>query len=101
MKVYLINQSFTNLYKIGITKKNPLERLKELKIGNANDLVLIVDFVTKHSFKLERALHAYYSQYRISSEWFELNEIDDFIDVCERLERNLDILKSNPFYHKI
>jgi len=101
MRVYLINQINTNLFKIGITKKNPLERLKELKIGNANELVLIVDFQTKHSFKLERSLHAYYSQYKISSEWFELNEIDDFLDVCEKLEKNLDLLKSNPFYSKI
>lgn len=101
MNIYLANQEDTNLYKIGVTKKNPLTRLKELQTGNANNIILTESFTTKFDFKLETALHGYYKQKQVNSEWFELEDDDVklFYSVCEMFEHNFKILKDNhnPF----
>jgi len=101
MNIYLINQENTNLYKIGITKKDPLKRLKELQTGNGNNLLLIKTFKTKNDFKLESALHAFYKMNKINSEWFELTQeqVDKFDSTCLLYESNITYLKeaNNPF----
>ena len=101
MNIYLINQVETNYYKIGITKKNPEIRLKELSIGNPQELKFIVSFKTKNDFLLERSLHAHYREKKVNSEWFELSdeEVSLFIDECTKKEKNLTFLKEsgNPF----
>lgn len=101
MTIYLMQQYETNLYKIGITKKDPEKRLKELQTGNANELILIKTFETKFDFKMEASLHACYRMQRKNSEWFELNEqqINDFEKTCLLYESNFTILKksNNPF----
>jgi hypothetical protein len=101
MNIYLINQEGTNYYKIGITKKNPELRAKELQIGNAEKLNFIVSFVTAHGFKMEAAVHARYKLQQVNSEWFELTdeEVSMFIDVCTKLEESITFLKNsgNPF----
>jgi len=101
MNLYLINQVNTNYYKIGITNKNPEIRAKELQIGNAEELRLVVTFITAHGFKLEAAMHAYYKLKRVNSEWFELSdeEVSLFLDNCGKLEESIKFLKDagNPF----
>jgi len=100
-KIYLIQQNNTNLYKIGITKKDINERIKELQTGNANQLVTIHEFATKFGYKLERAIHCYFNSKKFSSEWFELSneDINNFLNICSNLENNLKVLKQydNPF----
>lgn len=99
-KIYLANQEGTNLYKIGVTRKDSVERLKELQTGNAAELKLIVDFTTKFGYKLESLLHSHYKDYNIKLEWFELTdeEVSLFIDVCEKYEKINEALKDNPFF---
>lgn len=101
MNIYLANQIGTQFFKIGITKKDPTIRVKELQIGNATELILITSFTTKHGFKLETALHNRYVLQQVNSEWFEFTdeEISLFIDVCTKLEESFDVLKkyNNPF----
>lgn len=101
MNLYLLKQSTTNLYKIGITKKDPSIRIKELQTGNGNELILIKTFKTLFNFKLETAIHAYYRMNNINSEWFELSEeqIDSFESICKLYESNFTNLKKlgNPF----
>jgi len=103
-KIYLIQQSNTNLHKIGITKKDIHLRIKELQTGNANELLLRKEFQTNFNFKLETALHSYFDRKRISSEWFELLEedVDNFLTICNNLESNFKLLKEykNPFFKK-
>lgn len=95
--IYLINQSDTNLYKIGITKKDPLKRLKELQIGNGTTLVLIKTFPTAFNYQLEKALHKYYLSYQINSEWFEftIDLVEKFEEVCSLLENNFKTLHTS------
>jgi hypothetical protein len=101
MKLYLLNQNTTNLYKIGVTKKDISKRIKELQTGNGNELVLIKYFETQFNFKFEAAIHAHYRLSKINSEWFKLTneQIEEFDSVCQLLESNLLLLKNsgNPF----
>lgn len=102
MNIYLATQPGTQFYKIGISKKDPILRIKEIQIGNAIELTLIASFVTKWDYKLEAALHARYKLNQVNSEWFELTdeEVSLFIDVCTKLEETFDVLKkyNNPFF---
>jgi hypothetical protein len=101
MKVYLIKQEDSNLYKIGITRKSGKERLKELQIGNGNTLQLLYEFNTHHNFQLETALHAHFRIKKVNSEWFELTEDDEkeFLITCKKYEDIYTMLKKsgNPF----
>lgn len=102
MNIYLAQQYGTNFYKIGVTKKNPELRLKELQTGSPILLILKITYYTKYDFLLENALHNHFKLKRINSEWFELTEEDvkDFIEVCKKLETSFEILKDNIFFPK-
>ena len=99
-KIYLINQAGTTLYKIGITKKAVATRIKELQVGNANELQYITEYETKYGHKLETAMHTHFRTKRINSEWFELNaeEVGAFRILCEKYEGIFRTLKDNPFF---
>lgn len=101
MKVYLAKQDGTELYKIGITKKNPVDRLKQLQTGNPTPLRLIEQFETRFDYKLENALHKYFMTENIQDEWFELSEdmVNDFLNQCEKFEKAFQMFKDyeNPF----
>lgn len=98
--IYLINQQDTELYKIGITKKDPKIRLKELQTGNGNLLVLIKYFVTEFDFKMERALHLCYRSKLYNSEWFLLteNDINEFEKNCMLYENNFKLIQESKNY---
>lgn len=103
MNIYLIRQDNTNFYKIGITKKNPKERISELQVGNANHITLIETFATKHGFKFEAVIHAEFKLNKVKdggSEWFELSNehIDSFNDICIAKESLLDFMKNNNHF---
>lgn len=96
MNIYLIKRVDSNIYKIGITY-NLQERLKTLQTGSHCDLIVIHVHETKHGFKIEKALHNFFSYCRKNGEWFELNIEDEnkFKFLCEKLENNLNILYNN------
>lgn len=97
IRIYLIQQENTNLFKIGITKKEARKRLLELQTGNANKLKLIITFETKYSFKLETYLLNYYRLKNQSGEWFVDIDSDDFIEICKKGEKIFEILKTNTY----
>ena len=70
--VYFIQAGPT--IKIGLTKNNPMKRLKELQTGNARELLPRHYVRTDDMFRLERELHEYYAEYRREGEWFALPE---------------------------
>lgn len=98
--IYLARQSNSDMYKIGISKKDPLLRLKELQTGNAIPLELVQQFETKHSFKMETALHSEFQSKRLEGEWFILSESDikNFLLLCEEKEVTMDFLKKNNHF---
>lgn len=88
--VYLISCEVgdSKRYKIGYTRNSVEKRIKQLKTGNSNDLFLEKVFVSKWGSKIEAILHRKFSQYKISGEWFDLNQqqLDFFENDCKNLE---------------
>ena len=103
MKIYLISSRLNDniLYKIGITKRDVAQRLKELKTGNAAELSVINIFESKWASKIEANLHTSLKSKGVSGEWFSLdkNDIDTFTIRCQLIHDNFELLnKSNTWF---
>lgn len=99
--VYLIGEMDNkDTYKIGVTKKNIENRIKELQTGSSNELYIRSYFKTSYPYKLEKMLHRYFSHNNKINEWFTLSEsqASDFLQVCEKYENILKSLQDNPFF---
>jgi hypothetical protein len=105
MKVYLISSELNDsiLYKIGITKREVKDRLKELKTGNAARLDIINVFESKWATKIESNLHAYFNMKKISGskEWFNLEEkdVEEFMNRCQSIHNNLELISNNNTWY--
>ena len=92
--VYLISsgKDDNKKYKIGFTRKPIDQRVKQLKTGNHEELIVEKLFNSKWGTKIEAVLHRNYKHLKISGEWFELNQtqVDKFIDDCKNLENFLE-----------
>lgn len=95
--IYVFKQAGSEFYKIGITKKPLEERIMQLQTGNPNKIEAVVCFETKHNYRMEVAVHAYYRLKRVDGEWFQLTEEDlsNFKSVCQKIESDLTFLKKN------
>lgn len=100
--VYLIEDSSNWLYKIGVTKHNPISRLKKLQTGNPNTLKLITQFETPYPFRLESILHNRYKRYQVLNEWYELplDVVTSFNEICQEVNDIIIVMKDNPFFGK-
>jgi len=100
--VYLLENSndSNTVYKIGFTKGTIQSRIKPLQTGNAYEITELYKFKTKYNQKLETCLHRHYKMDRMKGEWFNINEteVENFLNICERLEKAFDSLKDNPFF---
>lgn len=100
--VYLIsNIDDDNICKIGVTKKKDIEnRKKELQTGSSNELYIRNSFETKYPYKLEKMLHRHFHDKILLNEWFKLSneDINNFINTCNKYENILLSLKENPFF---
>ena len=95
--LYLFRQTGTNDYKIGVSK-HPDKRILELNVGNPQKMELIFQFETSVPYKLEKALHKFFSSMRYeNSEWFLFNELDleNFKEKCFALDQKITYLKDN------
>jgi len=88
-------------YKIGFTKGDIQNRVKALQVGNGYEIKELSSFSTKYDQKLESTLHKYFKHCRLKGEWFNLeqNDIDNFTEICKRIENNFNSLKDNPFFN--
>jgi len=104
--IYLIESlnDDTQYYKIGYSSKRAFKRLKTLDTGNPIEMKILYEFETKHNRKLETALHNIYSYCNQKLEWYklELEDVVNFIPLCEKYEKGFDALKKsdNPFFNK-
>lgn len=119
--IYLFNIEGTDIYKIGITKGDPLKRLKNLQVGCPFSYIISCTFESKHGNKLEKVLHRTYSSNKVLTEgelptfiirdfsdkelhgeFFKLNkeEVENFENTCKRIENNIDIIKNNSTLDK-
>ena len=72
--VYLLRAD-NGLYKIGVSI-DPSKRLKGLRTGSPDKLVLIHTIKTDSAYGAERAFHKRYEHKRVRAEWFALDEKD-------------------------
>ncbi len=90
-------------YKIGVTRKNPEERVKKLRTGNSNELFVLKKYRSENYRKIEKWFHRkYISQRTISqNEFFELTneQVLRFIDDCKEIDQTINYMRSNnPFF---
>jgi hypothetical protein len=101
-KVYLIScgNEDNKKYKIGYTRKPVTERVKQLKTGNHEELIVEQVFDSKWGTKIEAVLHRNYRYQKISGEWFELSEdqVGKFLVECQNLEKFFDDLFKNSTF---
>jgi hypothetical protein len=88
--VYFIKDN-SDQVKIGYTKRNVKDRIKEL---NSPNLIPILEFESKYPTQLEKALHFRFKQYNIEREWFKLDdfEIEEIRNICEILEESICLI---------
>jgi hypothetical protein len=103
--VYLISSSLEGdiCYKIGYTKRNPNQRIREMKTGNASELQVIESFQSKWGTQIEAKLHRIFQEKKISGEWFRLTayDISQFKKMCEQTHKNLELLsKDNSWFQE-
>jgi hypothetical protein len=102
--VYLLecSDNDSTKYKIGYTKHEKIpKRISGLQTGNSEEIRELYKFQTKYDQKLEVVLHNQYSYCRCKKgEWFNLDykSVANFINTCEKIEKNFDSLKDNPFF---
>jgi hypothetical protein len=99
--IYLITDS-NGLFKIGMTRSISERRLKQLQTGNGNELRIVHTFHTEYPFRLETLLHRIYEQKCVLNEWYMLtpDEVIDFINVCQKEDDIIQVLKDNYHFSK-
>jgi hypothetical protein len=98
--VYLIEDRNNNTYKIGVTKGDPIKRLKKLQTGNSCTLEIKHLYECEYPYRLESMLHTHYKQYNEINEWFALKNPNEFIDKCIEFNNIINSLRDNPYFKK-
>jgi len=70
--IYFLGCKEPRAIKIGFTTKSPIKRLRQLQTGNPSPLILLGWYPGCQA--QERDLHAQLRDFRLSGEWFRLDE---------------------------
>ncbi len=91
--VYFVKDN-SDQVKIGYTKRNVKDRVKEL---NSPNLILILEYETKYPTQLEKALHFRFKKHNIEREWFQLDDykVDELKEICKMLDEGVTTIKEN------
>ena len=91
--VYFVKDN-SDQVKIGYTKRNVNDRVKEL---NSPNLILILEYETKYPTQLEKALHFRFKKHNIEREWFQLDDykVDELKEICKMLDEGVTTIKEN------
>lgn len=98
--VYLLKKD--DCYKIGFTRNDPKDRIKQLNTGSTSPIDLIHSYSTKYPSKLESSLHRKFKPKKVFGEWYRLdqNDIDNFLNECNKIEQIFETLKDNHHWLK-
>ena len=101
--VYILCDPVNEAYKIGVTRSLVSKRMKKLQTGNATELHMVNYYECEHPFRVESMLHSKFFNKNLLNEWFALDadDVSSFIDECRKAEKNIEALKSNPFFSKL
>lgn len=101
VNVYLIcsETNSDSVYKVGFTKREVCDRIKEMKTGNAGSIYIVNVFRSKYGTKIEAFLKRKYKPYNVSGEWFNLpeNEIAQFMENCQIVHDSFQIIENNTY----
>lgn len=88
------------VYKIGFTKREITERIKEFRTGNSNEFIVESFFVSKWAKKIEKALHRHFFEYKVTGEWFRLEQkhLADFLRICQITHDNIELIDKYNSY---
>jgi len=91
--VYFVKDN-SDQVKIGYTKRNVKDRVKEL---NSPNLILILEYETKYPTQLEKALHFRFKKHNIEREWFQLDDykVDELKEICKIIDKGVTTIKEN------
>lgn len=94
--IYLICDPLTDSFKIGVTKRDVIKRLKELQTGSSGELFIKSTFNSNHPYQLEKMLHKKYFSKKMINEWFalDIDDINDFLYNCDKYESILNSIES-------
>lgn len=97
--VYLICDPLTDTFKIGVTKRDVNERLKEIQTGNPGEVFVSRVFESNYPYKLESMLHRKFNSKKMINEWFALEseDISSFMDICLKYENIIKSLESQDW----
>lgn len=100
--VYLICDPESDTYKIGVTKRDVNERLKELQTGNSSELFVVHTYKCNDPYRLEQMLHNRFRTKGALNEWFSLEseDITGFEDICRKTDEIIKSLSDNVFFAK-
>lgn len=76
--IYIIQEVDTQLYKVGCTQDDRIEKRKSnLNVGNPHELIFVGCFYTYDMEYMEGKVHEFLSSHyrHVRGEWFELNEV--------------------------
>ena len=97
LKIYLVSsvQDGSKVYKIGHTKREVHDRIREFKTGNAAEFTVESFFVSRWAKKIEKALHRHFRSSGIGGEWFRLEQgqIADFLRICQITHDGLEMVE--------
>jgi hypothetical protein len=79
--VYVLEESLTGYYKIG-SSYNPVSRAQPLQIGTPLPYAELLSYYTSDRLKAERCLQAFYLEYNVRSEWYDLSHVENLDEQC-------------------
>lgn len=101
--IYLLNESGSEKYKIGITN-NLKTRLKNIQTGCPEEITVISTFHSPYVTIIEKRLHKKFELNKTNGEWFLLNDSDvfSFINNCSKIHGEIEelIKNGNPYILK-
>ena len=97
--VYVLRESGTNYYKIGITKNEADKRRRQLQTGNPRDLVELYVFSAADRHAAESYIENKLARYMTNGggdEWYEFKTLDNLHIVLNRMigDRELSLVSS-------
>jgi Meiotically up-regulated gene 113 len=100
--VYLVSSGVNGqkLYKIGYTRRDVWDRIREFKTGNASQFEIVDVYNSKWGTKIERHLHTFYKVHKVDGEWFNLtiDQLKDFRRICEISHNNFELVDKYNTY---
>ena len=91
-----VNEHGEEHHKIGISKNEPIKRLKQLQTGNPNRIDILKFYESKNYKRIEKWLHSRFITKKTlaENEWFNLSDEDvlNFNETCKKIDDTINML---------